>query len=167
MRFPPLFSTALIVGLFCATTVGAQQIAFDGLKADRNAPVEVTSEALNVDQQTGTAVFTGNVLVVQGGMRMKAQTITVNYDQADRSRITTMNAAGGVTLVSPSEAAESKTAVYDVANGQVIMNGDVVVTQGTSVMSGQKLTVNLTNGTGQMDGRVRTILQPRQEGRAQ
>lgn len=167
MRSAFLFSTNLIAGLFFATMVTAQQIAFDGLKADRDAPVEVTSEALNVDQQTGTAVFNGDVLVIQGGMRMKAQTITVNYDQSDRSRITTMHATGGVTLVSPQEAAEGNTAVYDLVTGQITMTGDVVVTQGTSVMSGQKLTVNLTNGTGQMDGRVRTILQPRQESRPQ
>lgn len=165
MRFIPFLATALITGMVCALPAGAQQIAFNGLKADRNAPVEVTSDTLNVDQQTGTAVFNGNVLVIQGGMRMKAQTITVTYDQADRTRINTMNATGGVTLVSPNEAAEGKNAVYDVPAGQVVMTGDVVVTQGTSVMSGQKLTVNLTNGTGQMDGRVRTILQPRQEGR--
>lgn len=40
------------------------------------------------------------------------------------------------------------------------MTGDVLLTQGESVMSGQKLSVNLRSGTGQMDGRVRTILQP-------
>jgi lipopolysaccharide export system protein LptA len=40
------------------------------------------------------------------------------------------------------------------------MTGEVLLTQGGNVMSGQKLTVDLTAGTGRMDGRVKTILQP-------
>ncbi|WP_420353073.1 hypothetical protein [Paenirhodobacter sp.] len=40
------------------------------------------------------------------------------------------------------------------------MTGDVVLKQGPNVMSGQKLMVDLRSGTGRMDGRVRTILQP-------
>lgn len=164
MRFTPFLAAVFALGLISPTGVMAQQVAFGGLKADRNAPVEVTSDTLNVNQQTGNAVFTGNVLVVQGGMRMKAAEVTVEYDPNDRTKINTMHATGGVTLVSPDDAAEGKEAVYDVASGHVTVTGDVVLTQGQNVMSGQKLNVDLNSGTGQMDGRVRTILQPTQSG---
>lgn len=156
MRFSPVFAVFVLL----AAPVAAQQVAFGGLKADAKAPVEVTSDSLNVNQADGTAVFTGNVLVVQGGLRMQAAAIRVGYAQGDTSKIQTMTATGGVTLVSPTEAAESKEAVYDVAGGSVVMTGDVLLKQGQNVMSGQKLTVDLRSGTGQMDGRVRTILQP-------
>ena len=156
MRFSPVFALLALL----ATPVAAQQVAFGGIKADARAPVEVTADSLNVNQADGTAVFTGNVLVVQGGLRMQAATIRVGYAPDDRTKIQTMTATGGVTLVSPTEAAESKEAVYDVAGGSVVMTGDVLLKQGQNVMSGQKLSVNLRSGTGQMDGRVRTILQP-------
>lgn len=156
MRFSPAF--AVIVAL--ALPAGAQQVAFGGIRADAKAPVEVTADSLNVNQGDGTAVFSGHVLVVQGGLRMQAAEIRVGYAPDDRSKIQTMHATGGVTLVSPTEAAEAKEAVYDVAGGSVVMTGDVLLTQGQSVMSGQKLTVDLRSGTGQMDGRVKTILQP-------
>ena len=55
---------------------------------------------------------------------------------------------------------EAREAVYDVAAGTVEMTGDVLLTQAENVLSGQRLTVDLRTGTGQMDGRVRTILQP-------
>lgn len=161
MRFTPFLAAALALGLTAVAPVGAmaQQMALGGLKADPKAPVQVTSDKLAVDQQSGHAVFSGNVVVIQGGMRLKAAEVTVDYDPADRTRITTMHATGGVTMVSPDEAAEGRDAVYDVATGQVVMTGDVLLTQGQSVMSGQKLTVDLRSGTGHMDGRVRTILQ--------
>lgn len=162
------FSPAIAIFFALATPVVAQQVAFGGIRADAGAPVEVTADSLSVNQIDGTAVFNGNVLVIQGGLRMKAAAIRVAYAPGDRSKIQTMNASGGVTLVSPSEAAESKEAVYDVSAGTVVMTGDVVLTQGQNVMSGQKLAVDLRTGTGQMDGRVRTILQPnRQPGSSQ
>ena len=45
-----------------------------------------------------------------------------------------------------------------------VITGDVLLTQGDNVMSGQKLTVDLKTGMGHMDGRVRTVLQPEGKG---
>ncbi|MPL60939.1 lipopolysaccharide export system protein LptA [Rhodobacter sp. 140A] len=159
MRFSAVPAVLLCLA-FLPGPVLAQQIALGGIRADARAPVEVTADSLAVNQTDGSATFTGNVLVVQGGMRLKAAVVDVEYDPKDRSKILRMHATGGVTLVSPAEAAEAKEAVYDVAASNVVMTGDVLLTQGQNVMSGQKLTVDLKTGTGQMDGRVRTILQP-------
>lgn len=159
MRFSAVLAALLCLGLLPGPVL-AQQIALGGIRADAKAPVEVTADSLAVNQTDGTATFTGNVLVVQGGMRLKAAVVNVEYDPQDRSKINRMHATGGVTLVSPAEAAEGKEAVYDVAASSVVMTGDVLLTQGQNVMSGQKLTVDLKTGTGQMDGRVRTVLQP-------
>lgn len=137
----------------------AQQIAFAGLKGDTKAPVEVTADSLAVNQTDGTAVFTGNVLIVQGQMRLSAAEVTVEYGE-DRSKIAKLHATGGVTMVSASEAAEAKEALYSVEAGTVVLSGDVLLTQGQNVLSGQKLSVDLATGTGQMEGRVRTVLQP-------
>jgi lipopolysaccharide export system protein LptA len=104
-------------------------------------------------------VFSGHVLIVQGPMRLQAETVTVQYDGADRSRISRLHATGGVTLVSKTEAAEAKEALYQVGSGAVELTGDVLVTQGANVLSGQHMTIDLKTGTGRMDGRVGTILQ--------
>ena len=39
------------------------------------------------------------------------------------------------------------------------MTGNVLLTQGANALSSNNMTVNLTTGTAQMNGRVRTILQ--------
>lgn len=153
---------AVITACLCLAPVvaGAQQVAFGGIKGDPKAPVEVTADSLSVNQTDGTAVFTGNVLIVQAGMRLTAAQVDVTYGKTNKSKIDMLHASGGVTLVSPTEAAESKEADYDVTAGKVVMTGDVLLTQGKNVMAGQKLTVDLASGTGQMEGRVRTVLQP-------
>ncbi len=68
---------------------------------------------------------------------------------------------GGVTLTSPTEAAEGREAVYTVTSGEVVMTGDVLLTQGGSTIAGQKLIVDLDTGTGRMDGRVKTVIDPK------
>ena len=71
-----------------------------------------------------------------------------------------LHATGGVTLVSPTDAAEANEAVYTIDSGNVVMTGNVLLTQGLAAISGQKLTVNLKDGTGVMSGGVKTIFTP-------
>lgn len=150
---PALMSLAFASGAF------AQQIAFGGIRGDSKAPVEITSDTLTVDQGTGIAMFAGNVLIGQGAMRLSAATVLVEYG-ATTSDISKLRASGGVTLVSASEAAEAREAVYTPGDATVVLTGGVLLTQGKNVMAGESLTVNLTTGTGTMAGRVRTVLQP-------
>ncbi|WP_415183473.1 lipopolysaccharide transport periplasmic protein LptA [Phaeovulum sp.] len=154
---PLMFAVALIVVPLGAA---AQQINFGGIRADTTAPVEVTADSLGVNQADGSATFTGNVVVGQGEMRLSAATVRIEYGADGQSRIERLFASGGVTLVNATEAAEAREAVYTIASGQIVLTGDVLLTQGQNVMSGEKLTVDLKTGTGAMDGRVRTILQP-------
>lgn len=140
--------------------VAAQTVAFGGIKADTRAPVEVTAETLKVDQSTGQANFTGNVLIGQGQMRLSADSVTVTYAQGGQQKIKTLNASGGVTLVNGPDAAEAKEAVYDVETGNIVLTGDAIVTQGQNVLAGDRIEVNLTDGTASVAGRVRTVLQP-------
>jgi lipopolysaccharide export system protein LptA len=57
------------------------------------------------------------------------------------------------------DAAEGDEAIYTLADRVVVMTGDVLLTQEQSAISGEVLTVQLDDGTGVMEGRVRTILQ--------
>ena len=155
-----LCSLLTIVMVLSGPAAHAQQVAFGGIRADISAPVEITSDSLSVNQTDGSATFSGNVVIGQGDMRLQAENVRVEYAQGDTSRIQKLHASGGVTLASATEAAEAREAVYEVPSGTIVLSGDVLLTQGSNVMSGQKLTVDLSSGTGQMDGRVRTILQP-------
>lgn len=134
-------------------------VAFGGLKQDTTLPVEVTADQLAVNQADGTATFSGNVLVGQGEMRLSAGKVRVEYTP-DGGGISRLHATEGVTLINATDAAEAREAVYTIDSGQVVMTGDVMLTQGASALSGQKLVINLKAGTGVMEGRVQTVFQP-------
>lgn len=146
--------------ILAAAPAAAQNVAFGGMKADTSAPVEVASDSLSVNQGDGSAVFTGNVVIGQGEMRLSADKVTVEYAEGGQNRIRSLHAEGGVTLVSGADAAEAREAVYDVEAGNVTMTGDVVLTQGRNALTGDRVVVNLASGTAQVDGRVRSVLQP-------
>jgi lipopolysaccharide export system protein LptA len=154
----PLLSAGVGPGLAQGVAVG-----FGGLRQDPGVPVEVTSDSLTVDQATGRAVFDGNVLVVQGALRMTAARVEVSYATGGQG-IARMQASGGVTLVTAAEAAEAREAVYEVATGALVMSGAVLLTQGQATIAGERLVADLRAGTGQMEGRVKTVFQPGTKG---
>jgi lipopolysaccharide export system protein LptA len=133
-------------------------VSFGSEEHDSTQPVEVTSDRLDIDQTGGTAVFIGNVIVVQGDLTLTADRVRVEYGQAEPREIERIFATGNVTLVSPTEAAEGDEAVYEVATRSVVMTGDVLLTQSLNAVAGERLTIDLETGTGVVEGRVRTVL---------
>ncbi len=161
-----VLATSIVLTLPAAAAFAqGANIAFGAQTHDKTLPIEVSSDRLEVDQEDGSAVFIGNVVVAQGEMRLSAGMIRVEYtkagaDGAASGGIDRLVASEGVTLVSGAEAAEASEAVYSVADATVTMTGEVLLTQGQTAISGERLVVSLETGTGVMEGRVRTILNP-------
>lgn len=151
---------AILCIAFWPMAVLAQQTAFGSPALEPDAPVEIESDELRVSQTDGSAEFLGNVIIIQGEMRLTAPRVLVIYDEAGE-RVRRMEATGGVTLVSGEDAAEAQTADYDIEGATVLMRGDVLLVQGTSTLASQQMTIDLETGTAQMAGRVRTLLNPR------
>lgn len=148
---------ASVPALASAQGTGVALGAF-GYKKD--LPVEITADSLDVNQSNGNAIFDGHVIIGQGDMRMSAGKVVVEYgpDANGKNQIKRLLASGGVTLVSANEQAEAQSAVYDVTSGDVVLTGKVLVTQGATALSGDKMTVNLATGKGSVEGNVRTVL---------
>lgn len=157
--FPGLFIASLLV--FSQAAAQGVDVSFGGLKADTTLPVEVTADSLKVDQRNGNAVFTGNVLVIQGEMRLSAASIRVEYTE-DGKKIDKIYADGDVLLVSATDAAKADAAVYTIATGGVVLTGNVLLTQGETAIASERMVVDLKNGTGQLDGRVTTTFIPKE-----
>lgn len=154
-----IYALALTLAAGSALAQGTS-IALGGGGFDNTAPVEVSADSLSVDQANGQAVFDGNVLVVQGEMRISAGRVAIAYADGQGGGIARLDATGGVTFVTATDAAEASEATYVVADGTVILAGDVLLTQGPNAISGDLLTLDLASGTGRMEGRVRTVFTP-------
>lgn len=164
-----LLRALLVIGVLASATAALAQGAAVTLgppAADPDAPVEVTADALAVDRESGTAIFTGNVLVVQGAMRLTARKVEVFYTEAtDESPETEggvreVVATGDVVFVNGEDAAEGQRAVFLPREDKVLVTGDVLLTQGRSIISGDRLVFDLATGEGTVEGRVRTVIRP-------
>lgn len=153
-----IVAAALLFGSSFAAHAQSAQVAFGNVKQDTSQPVEVTADNLAVNQNDGTAIFTGNVLIGQGAMRLSAPKVQVYYHE-DANRIERLQASGGVTLVSGEDAAEAENAEYNIDTGIISMQGDVMLVQKQSALTAERMTVDTKSGTARMEGRVKTILQ--------
>lgn len=149
-----------VIALGWASFAQAQgtEVAFGAVQQDTSLPVEVSADALSVSQNDGSALFTGNVIIGQGDMRLSAPRVLVFYTE-DQTGVERLEATGGVTLVNGEQAAEAETAEYEVNRGTIRMVGNVLLTQGANTLVSDSMDVDLEAGTALMNGRMRTVFQ--------
>lgn len=119
---------------------------------DTNAPVDVAADRIEVLDRSDRAVFSGNVDVRQGNLRLVSARLTVAYADASGIDIQRLEASGGVTLTSPTETARSATAIYDLDRKLVTMIGGVTLIRGDSNVRGGRLVIDMNSGRAVMDG---------------
>jgi lipopolysaccharide export system protein LptA len=143
-----LLALAVAFG-FCAAAHAEQGTgAAIGMK-NPNAPIEVTADNFDADANAKTAVYSGNVIIHQGDMRMRANKVRVNVVDGKPSKIF---AQGRVVVDAPSGTAIGDDGVYDVNPRLVTLTGHVVLSREKNVMRGSLLTVNLITGQATLDG---------------
>lgn len=138
------------------------QVPFAGLKVGANSTVEIAADSLSIDQESGKAVFAGNVVVGIENMRLSADMVEVIYaagTEGGTGAITGLIARGNVVFSNGEEAAEGDVADLDLEAGEIVMTGNVILTQGQNALSGQSLRIDLNTGTALIEGRVQTIFQ--------
>ena len=120
---------------------------------DNNAPIDISSDSFQADLNGKTGTWTGNVIVIQGDMKLRANTVrmtTVN-GKADK-----VMANGNVVVDSPrSGTATGENGVYSVVPRTGVLTGNVVLKKGKDVMQGAQLTVNLATGQAVLGGGVK------------
>ena len=119
---------------------------------DSNAPVDVSADRIEVQDRVDRAVFVGNVKVRQAELTLDTQRLTVAYSGGEGIQIQRLDAAGGVTVRSPSETARGNFAVYDLDRKLITLVGDVQLNRGGSHVNGQRLVIDLDSGRAVIDG---------------
>ena len=116
-------------------------------KHDSNAPISVSADKFVADNNAKTGTWTGNVVVIQSDMRMRANSVRLNV-VGKESKPDKIYASGAVVVDSPnSGTVTGDDGVYDVVAHTVTMTGkQVVLTKEKDVMRGTMLTVNLDTG---------------------
>ena len=156
----PVRRIAYRLALVLAMCLGASAA---GLAA---TPVEISGDQLQVLEADSKAVFSGNVVVTQGTMRLTATRVVILYGAAGPGDIDSFEATGGVRIATPDQKATGERAVYDPDRRILTLSGNVVVTNATGTVTGPALVLDLAAGTTTFtsggSGRVTGVFTPQE-----
>lgn len=139
------------------------------LESDRQQPLEVNADSTAGLLGDGTTVLSGNVVVKQGTLHIRADQAEV--EKVDGKVRTVVLQGGPAFMAQEIEGqgkveARARTITYQVSTGKVTMTGDADVQHPQYQVSGDTLTYDLNRqhfeGTGEQDGsgRIRIRLDP-------
>ena len=166
----------ILAPLAAAASLFGAHVAIAQLAPSSNAPVDVTADQLEVQNQKCLAIWSGDAEALQATSRLRANVIDIynktlpartgdqpgqNCGQLDR-----MEADGQVYYVTPEQVVKGDHAVYSAGDKTITVTGDVVVSQGCNVSVGTRLVINTESGVATMasdvsgrgkTGRVRAV----------
>ena len=137
--------------LALAADAPAAKSALTG-KRDSDAPINIAADKFVADENAKTGTWSGNVVIVQGDMRMRANTVRMNVVGKD-NKPDKIFAQGNVVVDSPtSGTVTGDNGVYDVVQRSINLTGHVVLTKQKNSMRGAQMTVNLVTGIATLGG---------------
>jgi lipopolysaccharide export system protein LptA len=153
-----------------------QEGMIGSFKADRNAPMEVEANTLDLHDASNKAVFSGNVAARQGDLLLRTSELTAFYSgrasigfaeagndagaktkRQEKSEIVRLEARNSVIMTSKGQTATANWANFDVKANTALLGGGVIVTkQGDDplkpdVIKGDRLKIDLTSGISHLE----------------
>jgi lipopolysaccharide export system protein LptA len=138
----------LVVSLLWAAALNAQALKASPAATDM---VDIEADRLDVHTTKGTATFKGNVRAVRTDVTLRADSITLNYDQNTR-KVGLLVAEGAVSIQWRDKEASCNRVEYRLATEVMVLAGNVLITRGPERLSGQKVTLDLKNDTQVVEG---------------
>ncbi|MEM6665164.1 MAG: lipopolysaccharide transport periplasmic protein LptA [Pseudomonadota bacterium] len=153
--------------------------SLSGFSGNSDEPINIEADALELRDGEQQAIFTGNVIVQQGETRLQTRVLRVYYSGSAQSGTATsaggqnierLEAEGGVIVTSGDQRATGDRGVFDATADKITLFGNVVLSQGTNVLKGRELHVDLAAGTSRVvaeagsQGRVRGVFTPNRNG---
>jgi len=143
------------------------------LESDQEQPLYVEADGADINDKTGISVYTGNVVVTQGSIKLNANKVTVTRKGEKSDHILAegspvkfqqqIEGSGGMIK------GEARTADYLIASETIIMVGDAVVIQGKDTFRSDRITYDRVKGqvragaSAKGKQRVRIAIQPKKK----
>ena len=138
------------------------------LSSDKDQPIELAADSVDVDEGRGISVYRGDVDLRQGSIRLLADIVTVRQQARKPNRVI---AEGSVRFSQQNERGRSVNALADrleyAVNSEVLeLTGNASLTQGADTMKSDRIVYDrvqhkvLAGAAAQGKERVRIIIQP-------
>lgn len=166
--FSALFGARPAVQRLTLAGLVAVLLAMAGISAARAAgesgPVKVTADRFEIAEGQSLATFSGNVVVVQGTLTVRAKKLIVHYGAKGANDIKTLEALGNVHITTPEQDVTGDKGVYDPKTQIMRVSGNVRAVSATGTVTAPELEVNFATNTTQFTtksgGRVTGVFNP-------
>ena len=172
-----------VSGQTASAQVGSKEraVGFGNFGASKE-PIKIDADKLDVFDKEGRAVFSGNVVAVQGDSTMNCTVMTVFYEQrnqgqngaqaaaapgpggADDSAIKKIDCKGPVTIVSKTQVATGNNASFDRVGNKIYLTGNAALSDGPNVTRGERVIYDINTGVANIEtapgGRVKALFVP-------
>lgn len=164
-----LVHTKLTIPIVSFLIIGALAQAAHALDSDRDQPVNLEADHATYNQQTGVTVYSGNVIITQGTIRIQADNVVANLDvnRSIKDVTATGKPAKFQQKISPDKGiayGEGDQVFYDAAPSQITLTGHAKITQDGSTFNGNTLRYGMKQGdiegNGNKQQRVQMIIPP-------
>ncbi len=140
------------------------------LDSDRDQPIQVTADSASYNQKSGVAIYSGNVLVIQGTLHVWADQLTIHTDKD--GKIQTAQAIGNPAryqqIQDPKKGpvmAHAQQIDYDMVNDSLTLKNNAHIKQDNSSADGTVIHYDIKDqhidAQGDQQGRVFLIFPPR------
>ncbi|ATA25639.1 lipopolysaccharide ABC transporter substrate-binding protein LptA [Brenneria goodwinii] len=154
-----------------ASSLLAVSVPIFAVTGDSNQPIHIDSAQQSLDMQSNTVTFTGNVVVKQGTIEVKADKVVVTRPQGEQGREVVEGYGNPVTFYQMQDNGKpvkgrAQKIRYELANDFLVLTGDAYLEQLDSNVKGDRITYLVKQQ--QMEAfsdkgkRVTTVLVPSQ-----
>jgi lipopolysaccharide export system protein LptA len=140
------------------------------LSSDKDQPIEIVADSVDINESTGTSTYTGNVEINQGSIRLRADRVLVRHRPGEPRKIdATGTPARFQQLPDNSKELVKGTAQrveYRLDSEELVLSGQAELTQGKDRFSSDRIVydrvkaVVKAGAAAQGKDRVRVTIQP-------
>ena len=163
IRFPTIFLYSCIA-VFCTALLSSSAYA---RKSDFTQPIFIDADRTEYDETTGVQIWSGNVVMSQGTMEIKADRITITLRDKKLSRVE--GTGSPIQFQQENEAGElvkgnANSIDYDAENNSLALYGSATLTQPGQRLQSERIVFDINDqkvsAEGGNNGRVSIQIQP-------
>ena len=163
------------VRILCLALLASVAAPAAAQSGDANQPIRIQANAATLDDRKNVAVYTGNVIITQGSMRLTGSRVTLTLDNAGEVQKLVSTGSPATFRQTPAGGkqvdARALTIEYHADTERVVLIDQAFLEQAGNTFQGQRVTYDIQRqvvdagraaaGDGESSERVEIIIQPR------
>ena len=164
-----LHNSLALALLLCGSLAPMLPTPLWALASDAEQPIHIEGNDAQIDQKNETIVYTGDVQIVQGTLRVRGDKMVVKISGDQVQRITTIGAPARYRQQLEDDQGEvvanADSIIYHTTEERVYLNGKATLIQKGNQLRGESIRYDIVQGkvdasAGEDTGRVRMQLDP-------